>query len=114
MKLVRGAWKLLVGIKDALVLIFMLLFFGLLFAALSSRPNASIRDGALVIDLAGTIVEQPTEVEGVECSPVVAIDDPRSEFFTWSGPARTLDEAARANRQWRSTGGGPGLAGLRP
>ena len=57
---------------------------------------------------------RPTEVEGVECSPVVAIDDPSDEFFTWSGPARTLDEAARANRQWRSTGGGPGLAGLRP
>ena len=29
MKLVRGVWKLLVGIKDALVLVAMLLFFGL-------------------------------------------------------------------------------------
>ena len=49
MKLVKGAWKLLVGIKDALVLIFMLLFFGLIFAALSARPNTTIKDGALVI-----------------------------------------------------------------
>ena len=64
MKLVRGAWKLLVGIKDALVLIAMLLFFGLLYAGLSARPNAAaIKDGALVLDLAGTIVEQPEEVD---------------------------------------------------
>ena len=46
MRLVRGAWKLLVGIKDGLVLIAMLIFFGLIFAALSARPNATIRDGA--------------------------------------------------------------------
>ncbi|WP_066550899.1 MULTISPECIES: signal peptide peptidase SppA [unclassified Sphingomonas] len=64
MKLVRGAWKLLVGIKDGLVLLFMLLFFGLLFAALSARPNpAAITDGALVMDLSGTVVEQPDEVD---------------------------------------------------
>ena len=63
-KLVRGAWKLLVGIKDGLVLIAMLLFFGLLFAALSSKPNpGGVRDGALVLDLAGVIVEQPAEAE---------------------------------------------------
>jgi protease-4 len=40
MKLVRGAWKLLVGIKDALVLVAMLLFFGALFAALNARRSA--------------------------------------------------------------------------
>ena len=64
MKLVRGAWKLLVGIKDALVLVAMLLFFGLLFAALNarSRPGA-INDGALVLELDGPIVEQPEEVQ---------------------------------------------------
>jgi protease-4 len=63
-RLVRGAWKILVGIKDALVLVAMLLFFGLLFAALSSAPNpASIRDGALVLKLDGQIVEQPAETD---------------------------------------------------
>ena len=62
MKLVRGAWKLLVGIKDALVLCAMLLFFGLIFAALNARPGArAIGNGALVLDLDGGIVEQPTE-----------------------------------------------------
>ena len=60
MKLVRGAWKLLVAIKDGLVLVAMLLFFGLLFAALASRPGkAGIGDGALVLNLDGSIVEQP-------------------------------------------------------
>lgn len=63
MKLVRGAWKLLVGIKDALVLVAMLLFFGVLFAALNSRSSpAAIRDGALVLDFDGPIVEQPEEL----------------------------------------------------
>ena len=63
MKLVRGAWKLLVGIKDALVLVAMLLFFGLLFAALNARSRpAAIRDGALVLELNGPIVEQPEDV----------------------------------------------------
>ncbi len=62
MKLVRGAWKLLVGIKDALVLVAMLLFFGVLFALLSSRPSpAAIKDGALLLELDGAIVEQPQE-----------------------------------------------------
>ncbi len=62
MKLVRGAWKLLVAIKDGLVLVAMLLFFGLLFAALNARPGTkAIAPGALVLDLNGTIVEQPEE-----------------------------------------------------
>ncbi|MDG2533196.1 signal peptide peptidase SppA [Sphingomonas sp. HITSZ_GF] len=64
MKLVKGAWKILVGIKDFLVLVFMLLFFTMLFAALSAKPNpAAIRDGALVVALDGTLVEQPEEVD---------------------------------------------------
>lgn len=63
MNLVRGAWKLLVGIKDALVLVAMLLFFGVLFAVLNSRPTpAAVKDGALVLDLKGPIVEQPAEI----------------------------------------------------
>jgi protease-4 len=61
-KLVRGAWKILVGIKDGLVLVFMLLFFGILFAALSAKPNSSVRDGALLLKLDGPIVEQPESV----------------------------------------------------
>lgn len=62
MKLVRVAWKFLVAIKDGLVLVAMLLFFGLLFAALANRPGrAAIGEGALVLNLDGAIVEQPEE-----------------------------------------------------
>ena len=57
MRFVRAVWKLLVGIKDALVLLFMLLFFGLLYAGLSARP-AAISDGVLAMDLDGVLVEQ--------------------------------------------------------
>ncbi|MCJ8158159.1 signal peptide peptidase SppA [Sphingomonas sp. LaA6.9] len=64
MSFVRGAWKLLVGVKDALVLLFMLLFFVALWAALSARPNpANVTTGALLVDLSGTLVEQPEEVD---------------------------------------------------
>jgi protease-4 len=57
MRFVKAIWKLLVGIKDMLVLLFMLMFFGLLYAALSARP-AMIGDGVLAIDLDGALVEQ--------------------------------------------------------
>jgi protease-4 len=57
MRFVRAIWKLLVGIKDVLVLLFMLLFFGVLYAALSARP-AAIGDGVLAMDLDGVLVEQ--------------------------------------------------------
>ncbi len=62
MKFVSAVWKLLVGIKDALVLLFMLLFFGLIYAALSARPDP-VRDGVLALDLKGALVEQPAGLE---------------------------------------------------
>jgi protease IV len=62
MKFVRAIWKLLVGIKDALVLIFMLLFFAGLYGALSSRPPA-VGAGVLDLDLDGSVVEQPARAE---------------------------------------------------
>jgi protease-4 len=57
MRFVRAIWNLLVGIKDMLVLLFMMLFFGLLYATLSARP-ALIGDGVLAMDLDGVLVEQ--------------------------------------------------------
>lgn len=61
MKFVRAIWKLLVGIKDALVLIFMLLFFAMLYAALSARPTP-VKEGVLALDLNGSVVEQPARL----------------------------------------------------
>ena len=60
MKFLSAVWKLLVGIKDALVLIAMLMFFGLLYAGLSMRP-APIGDGVLALQLDGAVVEQPSK-----------------------------------------------------
>ena len=62
MKFVRAIWKLLVGIKDALVLLLMLLFFGMLYTALSARP-APVKEGVLDLSLRGSVVEQPSRVE---------------------------------------------------
>jgi protease-4 len=59
MKFVRALWKLLVGIKDALVLLLLILFFAGLYGALSARP-APIRDGVLDLNLNGSVVEQPS------------------------------------------------------
>ncbi|HEY8591683.1 MAG TPA: signal peptide peptidase SppA [Sphingomicrobium sp.] len=58
MKFIRAIWKLLVGIKDAMVLVAMLLFFALLYGALSARP-APVKDGVLALNLNGSLVEQP-------------------------------------------------------
>ncbi len=62
MKFVRAIWKLLVGIKDALVLLFMVLFFALLYAGLSVRPQP-VGDGVLALDLDGVVVEQPARAQ---------------------------------------------------
>ncbi|NIJ08811.1 protease-4 [Sphingomonas vulcanisoli] len=64
MRVLRWIWKLLVGIKDALVLLLLLCFFGLLFAALNTRPNPALaRSGALVIKFEGALVEQPADAD---------------------------------------------------
>lgn len=60
----RKVWHLLVAIKDGLVLLFMLLFFFALYAALTVRPGAAqMRDGALLIRLDGAVVEEPSVID---------------------------------------------------
>ena len=74
-------WRLLVGIKDALVLIFMLLFFWVLFAVLTARPTpAQIHGGALVIDLDGYVVEEAARI------------DPFSVLLNREAPTREFEE----------------------
>ena len=64
MEFAKNVWKLLVGIKDGLSLLFLLLFFALLFAILTARPNpASVKDGALLLDLDGFIVEEKSPID---------------------------------------------------
>ncbi|BAI97131.1 protease 4 [Sphingobium sp. TA15] len=65
MAFVKGMWRILVAIKDGLVLLFLLMFFGALYAALSwsPKPAQSVGSGALLLKLDGTIVEQPSEID---------------------------------------------------
>ncbi|WP_324261420.1 signal peptide peptidase SppA [Altererythrobacter sp. H2] len=57
-------WRLLVGIKDGLSLIFLLLFFMLLYTILTARPSPSqVREGALLMQLDGVIVEEQTPID---------------------------------------------------
>ncbi|HEX8224613.1 MAG TPA: signal peptide peptidase SppA [Allosphingosinicella sp.] len=67
MKFAGKVWKLLVGIKDGLVLLFMILFFALLYAAMTARPTLGAADrGALLLNLDGPIVEQPAQATASE------------------------------------------------
>ena len=64
MTFLRVSWKIIVGLKDLLVLLLLLLFFGLLFAVLNSSPNPGlVRDGALLLKLDGVVSEQPAEID---------------------------------------------------
>jgi protease-4 len=89
MTFARKIWKLLVGVKDALALIFLLLFFALLYAALSSRPSpGKIVDGALLLELDGNIVEEKSNVDPL--SLLMSTESTSSEF-----QARDLERALR-------------------
>jgi len=62
MSLLRSAWRVLVGIKDVLALMALLVFFGALYAAISARPDpGTLRGGALLVQLDGVLVERKTE-----------------------------------------------------
>lgn len=63
MAFLKSAWSFLVGVKDALVLLAMLLLFAGLWAAFSSRsPAIGVADGAaLNIQLDGVLVDQASE-----------------------------------------------------
>lgn len=59
MKFARAVWKILVAIKDGLVLLLLLLFFGGLYALLALRPAPGMmQGGALYVALDGPVVEE--------------------------------------------------------
>lgn len=96
MSFVGKAWKVLVGIKDALVLIFMLLFFLALFAVLSARPTpAQVREGALYMDMTGFVVEERTMISPL--TTLVSGRAPAPELLA-RDIVRGLDAAASDDR----------------
>src|SRR5437764_9689813 len=76
MKFVGAIWKLLVGVKDALVLLLLIVFFTGLYGALSARP-APVKEGVLELDLNGSLVEQPARRNWSEVAGSPSIDQYR-------------------------------------
>ncbi|MBU2588783.1 MAG: signal peptide peptidase SppA [Alphaproteobacteria bacterium] len=96
MSFVGKVWKVLVGIKDALVLMFMLLFFVALFGILSARPSpGQVRDGALLIELSGVVVEEKSAIDPIAAllSGSAPIEEYRARDLV-----RALDAAASDDR----------------
>ncbi|MFC0204247.1 signal peptide peptidase SppA [Novosphingobium soli] len=64
MRFARKVWKLLVAVKDALALLFLVGFFGLIYVALAARPApGQVEDGALLLRLDGTVVEEKAKAD---------------------------------------------------
>ncbi len=96
MAFVGKVWKLLVGIKDALVLLFMLLFFLALFSILSASPNpGQVREGALEINLSGFIVEERSLIDPL--ATLLSGEAPPTEYQA-RDIVRALDSAAKDDR----------------
>lgn len=129
MAFLGGIWRILVGIKDGLVLLFMLLFFGLLAAALSMRsPSIKVPDGsALVIRLEGLLVDkasdpapfallsgqpliQETESRDLVRAIGLATEDPKIKAIVLDldsfagGGLANLEAAGRALQAFRAAG----------
>jgi protease-4 len=92
MKFVRAIWKLLVGIKDALVLILLILFFGTLYGALSARP-APVKEGVLDLNLNGSVVEQPARRQWADIA-----GSPRPQEYRLRDLVAALDKAKDDSR----------------
>ena len=89
-------WRLLVGIKDALSLGFLLLFFWALFEILNARPNAAaVRKGALLLDLDGEVVEEPSRINPLDA--VLSSAAPTHQYAA-RDVIRSIDAAAKDSR----------------
>jgi len=89
-------WRLLVGIKDALALVFLILFFWALFMVLASRPSpGAVREGALLLSLDGTVVEEVSPIDPLNALLSAAV--PTREYAV-RDVVRAIDEAAKDER----------------
>lgn len=96
MRFIGKVWRLLVGIKDALVLLLLLFFFGGLYSILSVSPyKDSAREGALRLDLSGAIVEQPNRTGPFQ---TILGGGPAVREYRVAQLIRSLDEAATDRR----------------
>lgn len=92
----RKVWRLLVGIKDGLSLLFLLVFFAALYAVLTMRPSPGpVREGALLLKLDGRIVEEPAVADPI--AQLLATSAPTAEYRA-RDVVRALRTAARNER----------------
>ena len=98
MRFVRAMWRFLMGVKDALALIALLLFFGAIFVGLSSggRPNIPANGGALVLDLHGSLAEQPADARPIDF--VSGAGGPDINQYRLRDVIRAVDTAAADKR----------------
>ena len=96
MAILKGLWKLLVGVKDLLVLIFMVVLFGTLIAVVNREaPTPQVADGgALVVPMAGVLVSQAQDVDPFA---LIAGGSPVDEIDTYD-LIRTIRAAAKDDR----------------
>jgi protease-4 len=99
MQFLRISWKILVALKDGLVLLLLLLFFAALFALLNAGPNpAAVRDGALLLKLDGTVSEQPAEIDPLTAltSSAVPVSEIRQRDIIRALRLATTDKRVKA------------------
>lgn len=96
MAFARKVWRLLVGIKDGLSLLFLLIFFGALFTVLTARPGpAQIHGGALLLELDGMVVEEKSVIDPVQA--FLSRTAPMSEYDV-QDLVHAIDTAATDDR----------------
>ena len=96
MRFAGKVWRLLVGVKDGLVLLFMLLFFGMLFVILTTRPSpAQVREGALLLEIDGVVVEERSRIDPLQA--LLSSQAPVGEYQA-RDIVRALDAAAGDER----------------
>lgn len=89
-------WRLLVGIKDGMSLVFLLLFFMALYAILTARPSpAQVREGALLLELDGVVVEEQAPIDPI--AVLLSGQEPIAEFQS-RDLVRAIDQAAGDDR----------------
>ncbi|MFY8195931.1 MAG: signal peptide peptidase SppA, partial [Novosphingobium sp.] len=95
MSFAKSVWKILVAIKDGLVLLFLLLFFAGLYMLLTLRPAPGmVREGALYLPLEGRIVEEASEVSPTQ---LLSGQTPEAEY-TARDVSRAIAAAADDTR----------------
>ncbi|NIJ31784.1 signal peptide peptidase SppA [Sphingomonas oligoaromativorans] len=98
MRFLRALWRFLMAVKDVLALIVLLLFFGLIFVALSSggRTAMPAGGGALVLDLHGSLAEQPADARPIDF--VSGAGGPDINQYRLRDVVRAVDAAATDKR----------------